>query len=458
MPYRSCALVFLFLLPFCLICQDSEWKSQKLQIDSFRNHVIILLDRSGSMKGEESTRILENVVKNEVPKLLSEKGLVIDQKALLQSDDYLSIGFFGLGEFNNYDYTRFITLAVDDQADKPFGRTFSRISAQAALDHSWKQIYTHQKRFFSGDFTGLSFAGPIGFQFFKNSERRVHRTFVLLISDGQFNSIDDPNNEISHESIWIKRYKRHQTLFNRGHISEAYKEVRNQYNWSEVWSSQYGKYKLHLYEYVPNQRSLDVRSIVEFDMDVMLNRTPGGYEKKLTFKDADTSDIYLPQLVALQIVDPESKEIIHQDIHYFHEGQANTLLRDIPKEYYGTPLKMEMAYWVDLKDDVYACHQLHPFGDDEQGAKGLVKTIDLLFEEKAYVLGFIPLNNYLYKISGSLMGGVQRDNVLFWNACLISLLLIILVISTAIYISRKRVITDARSIAIKTLTGSQISD
>lgn len=459
MPYRSCAVVFLLLFPFCLICQDSQWGGRQLPLDSFRNHVIILLDRSGSMtKGRGSMSILEDVIKNEVPKLLSEKGLLIDQKALLQSDDYLSIGFFGLGEFNDYDYKKFITLALDDQATKPLGRTFSRISGQAALDHSWIQIYTHQKRFFSGDFTGLSFAGPIGFQFFKNSERRVHQTFVLLISDGQFNSIDDPNNEISHKSIPIKRYNKHQTLFNRKYISETYKEVKNQYNWSEVWSSQKGKYKLHLYKYVPNQKSLDVRSIVEFDMNVVLNRTPDGYEKKLSFKDVDTSDVYLPQLMAIQIIDPESEEVIHQDMHYFHKGQVNALLKDIPEEYVGKSLKMEMAYWVDLKDDVYGCHQLHPFGDEEQGAKGLVKAIDLLFEEKAYILGFIPLNNFLFKISGSLMGNAQTDNVLFWNICLISLLLVILVISTAIYITRKRVITDAHSISIKTLTGSQISD
>ena len=369
MLYRPCIMVFIFLFPFCLVCQDSEWESKKLQIDSFRNHVILLLDRSGSMAKGRDMDALEEVFTKTLPDILFEKGKVIENKSLLQSNDHLSIASFGLGSFNDYNYEQFIHQRIGKE-ESSLGQTYTVLNKSDKLEQLWKKISAQPKAFFSANFTGLSFAGPIGFNYFSSDNKRVHRTFVLIISDGQFHSIDDPSSELSMKGV-NDGQKRWQEFKNHQIIRDAFSEVKMHYSWHQgerYW--QEGKYKIQLFEYIPNQLNLDIRSKVDFDPEIIIERKPGGYEKVLSFTDSDTTDLYVPQKAMVQLLNKKTGDTIFQDIRIFKGGTALFKLKHLSNSLVGDPLELYASFWVDYNDTAYGSHQLHPFGKKNAGSRG----------------------------------------------------------------------------------------
>lgn len=450
--------IIISVFPLSLIAQDKQQRAVESLIDSSRNHIIVLIDRSGSMKKSGNINIVRELITREIPKLLFEEGIVINEKTLLQKDDYLSIAFFGLGGNNRYDYKNYINqeLVVGDK--RPIGKTYSRVTSRIVFDSLWQKIEENYNQFFSGNFTGLSFAGPTGFHYFKNKEKTVHQTFVLIVSDGQYHSIDDPTSELRLKSIIGKTGINHR-FKNNGHIEEVFSDVKSNYSWHpELLSRAYGQFSLNLYEYVPNQLNLDIRSKLKFPTEVELDRTPDGYEGMFKITDIDPRDIYVPQKVLTRILSKDMTDTISQDIDFFNKGEVSFKIRDIPANYIGEPLNINLAFWVDYNEEAYGAHQLHPFGRKEQGADGLVESVEVFFEKKSRILAFIPLTNRLYKISAKFAGTRQNRNVLFWNVFLISLLFLGFIVYSWWYIIKKRRVTDAQSISIMTVSGIKITE
>lgn len=451
-------IALMFVSPLILGAENKQENYTSTVIDSFRNHIIVLIDRSGSMKRSGRMDQIEQLITHEIPKILFEKGIVIPQKALLQNKDYLSIAFFGLGNYNSYDYKNYINQELTIGDDKVIGKMYSRIGSPIVFDSLWREIKNNYGLFFSGNFTGLSFAGPLGFNFFKGKDKKVNRTFVLIISDGQFHLIDDPSSEIKLKSIRDADEEIH-LLSNNKHIEDIYSIVKGRYIWHpKLLTLKFNRFNLNLYEYIPNQLSLAIRSKLKFPVEINLERRPTGYEHSFAIVDSDTADIFIPQKVLVRIISQNTKDTIGQFMHSFHANKAVISLRDIPNKYVGKPLKMDLAFWVDFKDEAYGMHRLHPFGRKEQGANGLVESLEINFEETGRILGTIPLTNRLYKFSSGLMGNRQGKNIFFWNLLFSSLILLLFAICGLWYILKKRRVTDPNSISITTATGTQITD
>lgn len=425
-------------------------------IDAFRHHVIVLVDRSGSMKRNVLQSEMKRLFTEQLSKILYDTAAVLPDRPLLLEKDFLSVAYFGLGRFNNYDYKQYILQELQTGNAGNYGTSFSRAVDGDTISRLWAQIGRNYHSFFSGNFTGLSFAGPSGFHFFKGKERKVHRTFVLLVSDGQFHSIDDPSSELAMKSVFDRNGNLHRFKSNE-YIEGVYADVKTNYNWHpELYSKQYNKFELKLFEYVPNQVGLAIRSKLDFPVEVQIDRTPDGYQKTVTISDQDKGDAFDPQKVLVQLLDSKSGDTIYQDLFPFKDGVSHFDLEGLSSKPGGGSLQMQLSFWMNYNDEVYGGFQLHPFGGAAQGADGLKESITLYFEKEGRILGFLPFPNSLYRFSSGFRGTSQSRNILFWNGLLILLLTLTLAGYTLWYIIRTRIISDPSQVSIQTISGARI--
>jgi len=425
-------------------------------IDAFRHHVIVLVDRSGSMKRNVLESEMKRLFTEQLSKILYDSAEVLPDRPLLLEKDFLSVAYFGLGKFNNYDYKHYILQELQTGNAGNYGTSFSRAVDREVINSLWAQIGRNYHSFFSGNFTGLSFAGPSGFHFFKGKERKVHRTFVLLVSDGQFHSIDDPSSELAMKSVFDRNGNLHRFKSNE-YIEGVYADVKTNYNWHpELYSEKYNKFELKVFEYIPNQVGLAIRSKLDFPVEVQVDRTPDGYQKTFTVSDQDRGDAFDPRQVLVQLLDSKSGDTISQHLHPFKDGVSRFDLEEFSSKPAGDSLLMQLSFWMDYNDEVYGGFQLHPFGSTAQGADGLKESITLYFEKEGRILGFLSFPNSLYRFSSGFRGTSQSRNILFWNGLLIFLLTLTLAGYTLWYIIRTRIISDPSQVSIQTISGARI--
>ena len=450
----------LSLVPFLLFSQETEPELEGLAVHEFRHHVVVLIDRSGSMKRKMERRKgmqrFKSLLSTQVNNILFEPGQVLPEEMLLREKDYLSIAFFGLGRNNQYDYKRYISQEINGRHGE-LGKTYWENHSPEDLQAIWGKIQRYNNSIFSGNFTGLSFAGPMGVNYFKQKQKKVHRTFVIIISDGQFNSIDDPSSELVTKAITDRRTGERHRLNNQSYVDQVFSSVKSNYLWHpELFRQEYGPFKLNIYEYKPNQSNLSSRSILEMPANLQVLRTPNGFEKTFSIKDSDPTDDYVPRKVLVRITHTDSDKLIYEKTNFFENGQAKITIHDLPSAFLNDSLKMSLFFWIDFGDDAYGAHQLHPFGSDEQGAGGLKESLTLTFEPTGKIWGVIPLSNSMFSLSSSFMGAEQNQNIRFWNHAFGVLLLAMLLIFGWRYLLRHRETKDPDSISIQTISGIKI--
>ncbi|MEM1319427.1 MAG: hypothetical protein AAGG75_04180 [Bacteroidota bacterium] len=455
-------VLLLLLSPLALTQVPAELEAEQAiaEHQAFRHHLILLIDRSGSVRKQLSKPKyrdrLKRMLTSELPELLFTPGEVLPNRALLEEQDYLSTAFFGLGGWNRYDYRSFIGQGSDLYRTDPIGQNYVEGIDTTFFIQLHKDIQSDTRSLFAGNFTGLSFAGPIGFNYFKQSKIKVHRTFVLLISDGEYHSIDDPSSELSIPAVEDSWGKMH-TLNNSEYIDSIYATVKTNYLWHPALKEINAQpFYMNLYEYKPSQRNLSIRSKLDFPAEVRIERRPEGFEQTIRIKDGDLSDPYTPRKFLLQVRQANSEQIIHQEVQEFESGLIDLTLHDDILGRSDAPLELDLRFWLNFKDPAYGAHQLHPFGSVEQGAEGLVETIRINKEARANILGIVPLFDGLYRFSAPWAGPAQRDNVRFWNSTLIVLAFLLLLLVVYRYIRRNREITDPKLIRIQTAKGSKI--
>lgn len=425
--------------------------------DSLKNHVILLIDRSYSIRKNGGVEKLEDLLSNEIPSILFEADKVIKEEPLLKRKDYLSIAYFGLGGFNQYTFDNFISDKMTMEDYEKIGKRYWENVTIKEFKDFWNGDDFDIWDVCTGDFTGLSFAGPMGIHFFRQKDNKVHRTFVLIVTDGQFNSIDDPSSELAVASVrdGLGKYR---ILRNATSVEGIFSDVKANYTWHpELIREQHFPLSLNLYEYKPNQINFSIRSKLDFPSELELERKLNGYETTFDIIDADSLDNYRPHKVLVQISSSNSEnEFIFQKEIFFQGSTAKIPIIDLPKENMDNPLKLSLHFWVDFDDDAYGAHQLHPFGSVGQGSEGLTEMLDITIEKQRKILGFIPLSNRMYNFSTNWVEEKQSESVKFWNRFFGLLLFVMSLMIVWWYLVKERELVDPKTITIKTVGGSKI--
>lgn len=393
--------------------------------DSLKHHVIVLLDRSGSVDRDSQIPeyMARDMIKYRLKKVCFLKNETLKkflpvERLLLEKGDYLSVLSFG---FDKYD------PSVDDFIETiPFHNKLE-VTLEDAYDENifsnlWNYIDDiNYKRFFDKNWTGLSFAGAHALNALnsKTNPKDVGRTFIIIVTDGDFNGLGDPNLELNNLiNYWDDN---NVTVENREKIIPKYNQIKQAFTWNKIYDDETNpgmkkrNYKLEIIEYKPLQQTFAIEAVVPLESELVFRRTPQkSYQKDFNVSINQNSTFQIERM-NLQIKDTIKNKIIWTK-DYYKLYNSTSLPLEISKQDKSENLAVEATFWVHYNDGSYGVHMLYPNGDAIQGSKGLHRSIPVAFEKSDRILfGTLPLSDSLYELSSKLFGEDQGTNAIFWN-------------------------------------------
>lgn len=445
-PYYQFFLTALIsILSSSNLCAQGT-SSIRLDQMNFKHHLVLALDRSGSVKTKVNKADIETLISVELPELLMQQHEALENRAFLQEDDYLSIVSFGFNK-RRPNVNDFIQI-IDEDFSVPFGYTFKTDINPSDFQNLWNQINQNYNTFFRKHWTGLSFVGPMALNFLNlQNTPAIHRTFVLVLTDGEFNTIEDPNNEIN----MIANETIGDSLQNRRKVFSIYNQVRKFYFWEKIIEHQVGDYKMIIYEYTPTLSAFAIESLCTFNQDqVLLNRKPDGFEASIPLHIYD-NDYFQLNKIDLEIINQHDEVIQVDSFSTFQkDNKINIRLnRQDYQDIYEAD-QVSLRFWVDYKDQVYNAHELHPYGNTLQGAKGLHRSIPIKYEVTKKIFGIVPMSNGLYRFSSMIAGDHQQSNIHFWNILIACVLMVLFGGLFFRYVIKNRKDHQLKDVIIKT--------
>jgi len=177
---------------------------------SYPNHLIVLIDASGSMRrftdknnlplAEAKSRFkkiwgpkIEEMLYS-IPVFLKEKKNIIGEEVYNYKKDYISVFLFGLPKFK--------TVSFRDNFIKPLHCWRSRLPIEMALNSVDVKFKT-----FNRDIGLLSWAAPLGFNKAgrcTSFETKISNTYILMLTDGQANWVPNLSSEIATVKNYVK--------------------------------------------------------------------------------------------------------------------------------------------------------------------------------------------------------------------------------------------------------------
>jgi len=417
-----------------IVCFISIFFSVAGFADDFRHHVIILIDRSGSMDGgekddnEKRIRGFNQLVTSDLEEICFSKGHLIENRKLLEQQDYLTILTFGLSE-SNPDFKNFILpLSFDGimNSNKKFIYSTSFNEGMFARNNIILKAKKQYDEFFSMLWTALSVSVPLAINYCNINNTRykqikVHKTYVILITDEDYNDYKATGDEIG--SIRENaETKYHTILRNELFAINRSKNVRKKFSWGSpsIDMKRGGtlpkdSIKLKLFQIEPNTGSFTLAHILKYNnTHFLLNRVLKGYRSYFEiFPKPDPE--YVVTKLKIDLIDNKGHIFQNNSRQLFNVTQNETIDFFIPEQYKDISLKVKLACWVHWKDNAYGAHELHPYGTKEQGADGLTDTIPVSVEKTLTILWDIPLSNKLYNLGATIVGNNQRDVQSLYN-------------------------------------------
>lgn len=232
-------------------------------------------------------------------------------------------------------------------------------------------------------FSITSFAKPYSLMALKDKQF-TNRTFMIVITDGNYNGNDDYYGEAS----YVKNG------FSEEGKSQFKNDIRNvQTNYFCQFIDQMpvnGGY-MQLYEFIPLQQYFALESVLDFPHELVAERTKSNYTLRFPTKIISNDDYEIQKLELSLIVG--DGVLLTQEMQPAQEITLNISKEDIDK------VHIEIKAWVKLCDGVYNNTILHPHGSKLQGSSGLFRTIAIQKEKNAEILGVIELPDFLFAIS-----------------------------------------------------------
>ena len=257
-----------------------------------------------------------------------------------------------------------------------------------------------------------SFAKPYSMLALKDKQA-TNMTFMAIITDGVYNGNDDYYGEASY-------VKKDFSDEGRLQFQNDIANVQTNYFCRFLDQRSIRGGHIQLYEFIPLQQYFALESVVDFPHEVVAKRTKRGYEVNFLIKAVNNKDYETKKImISLQTATGIRSE---KEVNFNQEITFNISKAEINDTQIG------IKAWVKLLDGVYNNTILHPEGAKLQGAEGLSRTIFIIKEENATILGIIPLSDFLFSLSFWTSSQSTAANIWGWILIFILVALIVIII------------------------------
>lgn len=452
---RLVTVVFvLFPLFFCALMDSKGQETGNASIDNstirmedyeiqYPNHVIVIVDRSGSNKDKFRTCFANKI--NRYLRSIIYDNLQLDDK------DYISFVSFGLDR-ERPSMQRFIEIDENVYADleqypgaaaiSGYGFTYEKLDlGLERINRLFNNPGFNYNYFFRKNYGGITLAEEMAVGFLKNDNIKVNNTYIITISDGEFNA-SDPVYEIE-----IFKQKPVPGIEQAEKTIELLNEYYNISRMDVVTNNchinlKVSKLNSKLLSSFNINRLVDFKDINE---NIPYHRIPDGYEigGEIEFIDNDELSVYKCYINLYNSND----KIIATKVLKNPKGKFNVTLDQI------FPEKTDFNYItfdfdVALKDSVYNASIMSSalLPDDVRG--NFRNQITCYYDNEGKILAVFPMPNFMYSVSSSIVGNDASSSILFWNILILTILGVILVILFFKYLKRHRVNNDANEVQI----------
>ena len=394
------------------------------QLDSeLRRHVIIAIDQYPTQ--DSGTNKLDATPATTVIPLLRQ---YLD--SLLTDSDYVSVVHYGIGT-QDPSFAKYATCKTPWENYSVF--------RQRLNSGNWLQIAQNKGRNRGECFsmmTGAKLYSLLSL-FEKNEGKQNNKTYLLMITDNQYNGGGDIDAEYVHfEGL---DYYRNPNL-SRADFFKTCLAVSEKYNFN--WLSRKiiiphtrYPYQLALFEVIPSS-SFSLNSIIDYPANLGLQRVRGAYTMKFSYRNV--SDKYHVKKIEILIKKADGNYI--QKEYTDDEGKVDV---ELPvKDSEGSMMEVKLRGWLEQEDSIYSGLVLSPY---DENFKNLTVTVNLPLPERKKILGFIPLYDWMWW----LFPNDADSMVAIWTGLLIFLLcLLVTYILRKIIIAKSTYTPDDHSINI----------
>ena len=274
-----------------------------LSADTLSHHVIVLVDRSGSIRDNSDNSVklnrFETLITRDLRNIcFRDKGVVKDalqpDRALLDASkgDRLSIISFGLA-LQGPNFDNFIEIS---EGRNTFGMKYNNSFDENEFQDLWNTIEDRIKpvNFFRKNYSVISAAIPMGVHHLADSSELTNRTFVVLVSDNVFNGADPVDELETVKAAALYEYNRGRSrsreIKNTERVADEFFKVSGQYLWRKIaersiensrLDEDRNKVALSVYEVIPSAGVFAIESLLKFNtLEAHFSRIKGGYETR----------------------------------------------------------------------------------------------------------------------------------------------------------------------------------
>ena len=328
----------------------------------------------------------------------------------LSEGDYYSLVNFSISAYK-HDINELVRPIKDSNGKEIVWRPF-KSADDVFAQNTWGNMIVAQGRDYvgSGAFSLLTGAKAYSLTSVPSNGRSlVNRTYLLMVTDDNYNGNDDYNKEFSTLKYENPNCKLSYEAF-ANHCREVslfYKFIYNRkYN---IQQSGERSYDVHVYDVNP-QSQIALPSVVNYPANLGLAQVNGGYRLKFDFSSA--SHDYIIKKFQVVYFDCDGNE------HITEYAKDTTAVIDIPNTELRSvdSLKVLLRGWMLQNDKLYGGVLLSP---DDPLLQRLNVSLKLQLKNEALLFGVIPIPPLLWSFTDS-----TTKAVTVWSV--ISILLLVL--------------------------------
>lgn len=432
--YLSSANKFVILLGFFLITPTSKSSCQTNLSKIGKHHVIVLIDRSAGMQPKnkgELRQVFDSL--NEV--CFNEVYDNVERQLLIPKHDYLSIVSFGLYDDPKETDDMDDYIQIEDSFDKcgqiKFGDYYKKEFDEEIFNILYDNILRcgirgNIGKKESSSFFNLNVGYPskslvlsIDHIGKKYKSQEYNRTFVVSITDNAPNPGSDESYDFELDEDAEAVELKVKGIFNNFKKYFTLKDLETNINIERVINHSYQKdnYHVDVFEVIPINQPI-IYGLLDISLPLTLFRYTDKYKGELTIKDKGkgNKDFGIKDL----FVSYEKNGIWEKSKLIKDELNIYTSYIEIEKYKAKDSLVAEISIATHYNNDVYPGMEIH----SDPPMKIIVK-----FEEKAKILGFIPMGDSICCFFGS-----QQKTKVFWDIIFLILILTLILFLFISYI------------------------
>lgn len=305
----------------------------------------------------------------------------------VKEGDYYSLLNFSISAYDN-DINNLVRPIKDYNRKDIVWKPFKSIE-DVLTQNSWTNMIVEQGRNSVGRGAFSLLTGAKAFSLTalpSKGDALVNRTYLLMVTDDNYNGNDDYNKEFS--TLWYvnPNCKLSKSTFTN-HCREVnlfYKFLYNRkYNIAQSGGS---SYDIHVYDVNP-QSQVALPAVVNYPANLGLSQTNGGY--RLSFDISAASQEYKIKKMQVIYTDCNKKE------HIANFGNEKTILINIPNSEvaFMDSLNVMLRGWIIQNDKLYGGLLLSP---DDPLLQRLNVCLNLELKNEARLFGIIPIPSLLW--------------------------------------------------------------